>query len=215
MGEELPDILRGILSEHPEKEAELDRVLGSLRRYGSLLRQWNRTKNLVSRETLADLDNRHFGDSVQLLALMGGRGGRILDLGSGAGLPGIPIAIVSPTFEVTLVEANGRKVAFMGQAARDLGLKLDMEQVRIESYKWPHPQEPDFIVSRAFARLPALLAASERFFGPHTRALFHKGREYSQEIAESRADWRYDVIVHPSRVAPDGAILEITGLSKR
>ncbi|NOZ31956.1 MAG: 16S rRNA (guanine(527)-N(7))-methyltransferase RsmG [Alphaproteobacteria bacterium] len=214
-GSGLDALLKELLGPHGVAAGDHVPILAALAEYGDLLRRWNTIKNLVSRETLADLERRHLADSLQLMDFLGPEDRRILDLGSGAGLPGIPIAIAVGSCQVTLVEANGRKAAFLRQVARQLNLDLQVQHCRIEKFVWPHGAAPEILVSRAFARLPALLLAAERFFGSDTRALFHKGRDYAQEIAESGEKWRYDVQIHRSRVAPDAVILEISGLSRR
>ena len=190
-------------------------VAEDLDSFFALLVRWQRVQNLVSRETLSDGWRRHVADSLQVLKLLTPQDNVILDLGSGGGFPAIPMAIGSKGSDrrFYLVEPNGRKVSFLRTVARELSLAvavLDKRSDQIDSRETPLP---DVITSRALASLPELCAMAAPFFGPKTRAIFHKGREHVEELAESGAVWHYDVVVASSDTDPQGVLLELRNLS--
>lgn len=198
----------------PYLSRDIEAVAGDLDRYAALLTKWQAAQNLVSRETLNALWTRHVGDSLQVLKLLTPTDRHLLDLGSGGGFPAIPLAIARQgtggTF--TLIEANQRKVSFLRAVARDLRLEVKVIAARIDEIDSRETIRPDVITSRALASLTALCAYAAPFFGPNTRAIFHKGREYSEELVESRAVWQFDVIVVPSDTSTDGVLLELRDL---
>jgi 16S rRNA (guanine527-N7)-methyltransferase len=193
---------------------DLETVAGDLDRYAALLRKWQAAQNLVSRETLTSLWTRHVADSLQLLKLLTPVDRHFLDLGSGGGFPAIPLAIALQGTDsaFTLVEANQRKVSFLRAVARELQLEVQVIAARIDQIDSRETIRPDVITSRALASLTALCAYAAPFFGANTRAIFHKGREYSEELVESRAVWQFDVVVVPSDTSTDGVLLELRDL---
>jgi len=191
---------------------------GGLDSYLALLTRWQAAQNLVSRETLPAFWQRHAADSLQLLKYIGSDDRAFIDLGSGGGLPAIPLAIAlrgRPGAAFTLVEPNQRKASFLRAAGRELGLSLNVEDRRADEIDSRETLLPDVITSRALASLPTLCVLSAPFFGPNTRALLHKGREHVEELEESRALWQFDVLILPSDTSGDGAILEIRNLRAR
>jgi len=185
-----------------------------LESFCALLAKWQRVKNLVSRETLDDLWVRHVADSLQVLKLLTPSDRSFLDLGSGGGFPGIPLAIAlkgsGATF--TLVEPNARKASFLRTVARELGIAVKVEAKRSDEIDSRETISPNVITSRAVASLPVLCGMAAPFFGPETRAIFHKGREYGEELTESRAVWHHDVVIVPSDTSETGVLLELRNL---
>jgi len=183
--------------------------------YAALLRKWNPAINLVSKSSLADLRTRHFADSAQLLALCPPTARHWADLGSGGGFPGLVIAIMAaesmPDLSVTLVESDGRKAAFLSAVVRETGIRAEVVAERIESLA---PLAADVLSARALAPLPQLLGFAEQHLAPGGRALFPKGATHQAEVAESLADWRFDLREHPSKTDPLAVILEIEGVSR-
>jgi 16S rRNA (guanine527-N7)-methyltransferase len=173
-------------------------VAADLESFATLLIKWNRTHNLVSRETLGELWPRHMADSLQLLPLIQPEDSVFLD---------------ALRRDHVLVEPAGKKASFLKTASRELGLDLRVENHRAEDIA--APPRVDVITSRALARLTNLLELTARFWGPATRALLHKGRDYSEELAESRAVWHYDVVVTQSRTDPSGVVLTISNLVRK
>lgn len=199
--------------------AQLDNVSREtserLATYAALLRKWNPAINLVSKSSLADLQTRHFADSAQLFALCPPEAQHWADLGSGGGFPGLVIAILAaeamPELKVTLVESDVRKAAFLSTVARETGVRASVVAERIESLP---PLAADVLSARALAPLPQLLAFAERHLAPNGRALFPKGATHRAELAESLADWRFDLREHPSKTDAQAVILEIEGVSR-
>jgi 16S rRNA (guanine527-N7)-methyltransferase len=179
-----------------------------LEAYAAALIRWNPRINLVSRTTLDDLWLRHIADCAQLLDCAPAEARRWVDLGSGAGLPAAIIAAVAaetrPGLAVTAIESDARKCAFMAEAARAMGVALDIRCARIEAVA---PFPADVVLARALAPLSTLLALAEPFHAGV--GLFPKGARHAEEIAAAAADWRFAHRVLPSTTDPSAAILEI------
>jgi 16S rRNA (guanine527-N7)-methyltransferase len=211
---------RGPVSiEGPEAFAEAFRVpretIHKLVRYAELLARWQKSTNLVAPSTLPSLWSRHFADSAQLSDLAP-EARLSLDLGSGAGFPGLVVAILQgekPDFRMHLVENNRKKCAFLAEVARETEAPVDIHAMRIEDLaESPHRLVPDVVCARALAPLPRLLELAAPFFGANTRGLFLKGREAEAEIEEARRGWSFDYRLHPSLTSADSSIVEVTGL---
>jgi tRNA uridine 5-carboxymethylaminomethyl modification enzyme len=183
-----------------------------LEAFAALLRKWNASHNLVSRETLGSLWPRHIEDSLQVLKFVVPEDRRFLDIGSGGGFPAIPMAIASRGTErtFTLLEPVGKKAAFLRTAARELKLPVTVHALRAEDFD--SRETFDVITSRALAALPELLGLSRRFLAPPGRLLLHKGRNYRVELDAAAAHFDFDVLVHISESDADGVILEINNL---
>lgn len=170
-----------------------------LSHYLQLLQRWNKVYNLTAVRNPAQMQLLHLDDSLSVAPLM--RGETCLDVGSGAGLPGIPLAIVQPERRFTLLDTNGKKTRFMQQAVLELGLKnVKVIQTRVES--WQPPAKFDAIISRAFASLADFVS----FTGQHLQEggilYAMKGRYPEAELAELPAGWHVTAR-HP---------LQVTGL---
>ena len=140
-------------------EQQCDRLL----RYMGLMQKWNRTYNLTAVRNEADMLTHHLLDSLSVVPHLVGH--TIADIGSGGGLPGIPIAIARPDTSVTLVEAVQKKVAFLRQAAIEVGLKnVTVVATRVE--EWRPNVLFDFVISRAFAQLRDFLSVAEHVCAP-------------------------------------------------
>lgn len=191
-----------------------ERVATDLDSFSALLAKWQRVQNLVSRETLDVLWTRHIADSLQVLPVLGSSDKSLLDLGSGGGFPAIPLAIArkDDSHRFVLVEPNSRKASFLRAVVRELGLAVVVRAERAEAID-PRETGPfDIITSRALAPLRELCALASPFFGPETRAIFHKGREHVDELSESGAVWHHDVVITQSVTDPGGVLLEIKRL---
>jgi len=118
-------------------------------------------------------------------------GTQIADVGTGPGFPGLPLALVSPQREFTLIDSVAKKLRFVTHAVRVLGLtNVTTQQVRVESLS---PSQPyDTIVARAFAALPDLLAAVQGLCGPATRVIAFKGLYPGEELAQLPRGWRLE-----------------------
>jgi 16S rRNA (guanine527-N7)-methyltransferase len=181
----------------------------------ALLEQWNRRINLVSAASLADVWRRHVADSAQLWALCPESAGTWLDLGSGAGFPGLVIAALAadarPGLRVSLVESDQRKAAFLEAAARAAGLAVTVLTARAAALP---PQRADVVSARALAPLAELLALAEKHRKPSGICLFPKGEAVHKEVADARARWHFDLRIHPSRTDSRAAIVEIGAMRR-
>jgi 16S rRNA (guanine527-N7)-methyltransferase len=186
-------------------------TVARLEAYAELLRHWSARINLVAASTLDDPWRRHFLDSAQLLPFVP-RGARsLIDLGSGAGFPGLVLAIVGVP-EVELVEADARKCAFLREAARVAGAAVRVHNARIESLP---PHRFDVVTARAVAPLDRILFLSQPFIGLQTVCLFPKGKTARQELAVARNHWVMDAACHDSRTDPHGVVLCLRGIARR
>lgn len=190
-------------------------VLRDLEWFCALLLKWNAVQNLVSRETESDIWHRHIIDSLQVLPLVRPGDRWILDLGSGGGLPAIPLAIALKATgrRCTLVEPIGKKAAFLRTAIRELGLEAEVRNVRIEQLDSRETGPADLVTSRALASLSQLCRWMAPFFAPHSHAVLHKGREHLAELRESGLAWDVDVILTNSVTGDGGVLLELMNLS--
>jgi 16S rRNA (guanine527-N7)-methyltransferase len=193
-------------------------TLERLDRYVELLRKWQRAHNLVAPGTLDRVWERHIFDSAQLVALFP-NALRWMDLGSGAGLPGLVIAILltgRPNAHVQLVESDLSKSAFLRAAIRDTGAPAEVHSVRIESLLSQKQGPIDVVTARALAPLERLVPMVEKLIAAGARAAFLKGRDLDAELAAlDRAGWEIKFDSHPSRSAPDGRIIEIREARRR
>jgi 16S rRNA (guanine527-N7)-methyltransferase len=186
-----------------------------LEAHRGLLEAWNRRINLVSRASLDDVWHRHFADSAQLWGLRPAGARHWLDLGAGAGFPGLVIAALAaeqmPGLRVTLVESDQRKAVFLRAAAQAADLAVTVLAERAERLPG---QLADVVSARAVAPLSQLLALAEKHLAPQGICLFPKGGTVHKEIADARARWRFDHRMHPSRTDSRAAIVEIGAMSR-
>jgi 16S rRNA (guanine527-N7)-methyltransferase len=178
-------------------------TLGRLAAYASTLVEWSTRINLVSRATLDDLWRRHFLDSAQLAPLVPTSTESLIDLGSGAGFPGLVLAILGVP-GVELVEADSRKSAFLREAARIAKAAVTIHNRRIAAVL---PRPVDVITARACAPLDRLLDLAAPFIGPQTTCLFLKGARAEEELTAVGKAWTMAVSRLPSRADPAGTVL--------
>lgn len=153
--------------------------------YLALLQKWNKVYNLTAVREPERMLTHHVLDSLAVLPALGGlaTGSRILDVGSGGGLPGIPLAIVRPDWDVTVLEPNQKKASFLRQAGAELALgNLVIAQQRVEDF--PPKGAFDLVISRAFAELGDFLRAAAPFVAPKGRIAAMKGVYPDEEIAQ-------------------------------
>ncbi|KAJ57251.1 16S rRNA methyltransferase [Actibacterium mucosum KCTC 23349] len=204
------------MSQHKIGSLDVSReTFERLKRYESLLYKWNPRINLVAKSTLADAWNRHFVDSAQVVQVLSAFPDRWLDLGTGGGFPGLVAAIIAaelaPGCDVTLVESDARKSAFLRTVIRETGIRTQVENKRIEAL---NPAEADLVSARALASIDQLLGFCERHLRPEGRALFLKGERHQAEIEEARKNWHFKVEEVPSQTS-DGAVILLIGEIRR
>jgi 16S rRNA (guanine527-N7)-methyltransferase len=192
-----PDLESGL------RQLGLDTALAEpLLAYLALLARWNRTYNLTAIRDPREMLAKHLLDSLAMHAHLDGIG-TLGDLGTGPGLPGIPLAIACPGLQVTLVESNGKKARFLREAVRQLKLaNASVAESRIEAFAAPgHLSHGTFdaITARALATLPLIVELGGHLLKPDGRLLAMKGVVPAEEIAALPAGWRL-AAVHPLRV---------------
>ncbi len=177
--------------------------------YAEQLLKWNARINLVSATTVDDLWKRHIEDSLQVLPLIPESAQTLADLGSGAGLPGLVIAIASPALTVTLVEIDQRKSAFLNEVKA----RLQLDNVSIvTSTIEAHANRYDVLTARALASLEELLGHTHRLLKPEGIALFPKGEQYADEITQAEKKWNFDYTLHASATHDKARIVSISKL---
>ena len=192
-------------------------TLGKLQTYAALLGEWGSMQDLVAPSTLGDIWHRHIADSAQLLPLAPPDATKWVDLGSGAGFPGMVVAILAadrPDFRVTLIESSNRKCSFLREVARKTGAPVDILCMRIEELATHHTLAPaEVVTARALAPLGKLLKLAQPLLADTTVALFLKGRDAPREIEDALKQWTFQVLTTPSRTDPDGRIVDIRHLA--
>lgn len=206
-------------------------TLARLNLYESLLKEWQKHINLVAPATLAEIWHRHFADSAQLVQLVPDTAQTIVDLGSGAGFPGLVLAIMlaeeplagprpgggansSSGRRIVLIESDRRKAAFLREVARQTRVAVEILSIRIEKPE-THVRvgQADVVSARALAPLSQLLDWAAPLFGPETTGLFLKGQNARAEVEAAQAKWAFDVSFVPSVTAEDASIVVVRRLS--
>ncbi len=160
--------------------------------YVRLLMRWNRAYNLTGARDATTLLTHHVLDSLSIAPFV--RGPRVLDVGSGAGLPGIPLAVAQASLEVLLLDSRLKKTRFLTQAVQELGLRnAEVVRCRAEDYR---PERPfDTVVSRAFGSLEAFLQSAGRHCAAGGRLLAMKGSDPGPELAAIAGAYRVVEVV--------------------
>ncbi len=177
--------------------------------FAGLLAKWQRSINLVAAGTLPDIWRRHMLDSAALFPLIPAGARTLVDLGSGAGFPGLVLAIMGVP-EVHLLDSDARKCAFLTEAARHFAPGAKVHRGRIEAIP---PIPADIVTARALAELDELLGHAKRFLKPDGVCLFLKGSRVEDELTRARQRWRMAVEVFPNPADGSGKILRIKDLS--
>jgi 16S rRNA (guanine527-N7)-methyltransferase len=185
-------------------------TLEKLTAYVELLNQWNRRINLVSANTMGDVWRRHILDCAQLAKHLPRQTRVAVDLGAGAGLPGLILAAMGVP-EMHLVESDLRKSAFLREAARIMDVAVTLHPERIEKVTaFP----ADAVVARACTNLDQLIDYSEKFISPKTVCLFLKGENAGEELAAAEASWSLTSETIPSLSDPSGMILKLSAIHR-
>ncbi len=185
-------------------------IEGRLSVYVDLLAKWNPKINLVGSKTLDDPWTRHILDSVQLRPFMPATPCTLVDLGSGAGLPGLILAILG-VGDVHLVESDARKCVFLREAARVTATPVTIHNLRLEALP---AIAADVVTARALAPLDELLPMVARFLKPAGRAVLLKGARWAEELTTAHKSWHMAVSDHPSVTDPAARILLVESLSR-
>jgi 16S rRNA (guanine527-N7)-methyltransferase len=185
-------------------------TLDRLQRYLDLLQRWQRAINLVGPKTMVDPWRRHILDCAQLLPHMPAAAGATVDLGSGAGLPGLVLAILGRP-GMHLVESDQRKAQFLKEARRLLALDVTVHAQRIDALP---PMKAGVLTARALAPLPRLLELAVPLVNVDTVCLFLKGRAGQDELTEARKSWMMSATSFPSLSDPSASVLKLWGIRR-
>lgn len=190
-------------------------VLDKLHHYHARLLEWNPKINLVSANTLTDAWRRHFLDSAQLFPVYrhSGENLTLADLGSGAGFPGMVLAIMGAP-NVTLIERDIRKAAFLRTIAAETKTNVNLLNLDIKQVRQEHGAPFDVITSRALADLTELLELSEHLRKPSTHCLFLKGKNLDAELALAQKEWSMEVRKMESVTDREAFILRLTSIQR-
>ncbi len=190
-------------------------TLEKLDRFVELLGKWTVSINLIARKARDDVWIRHILDSAQLDRFIPDNAMKIVDIGSGGGLPALVLAILSTEKAThrhfTLIESDLRKCAFLSLVIRELGLSAEVLAQRSEVVT---PQQADVITSRAFAPLDRMMPELERHLSEAGCALLLKGRGASDEIKQARQNWNFTVELNPSITEPSASIIRLDQISR-
>ena len=184
--------------------------------YESLLRRWQERVNLVSKASLARLWTRHFLDSAQLGPMLAcAPDTHIVDVGSGAGFPGMVLAILDRRRRISLVEANARRCAFLREVAQATDSAVSVIEGRLEAPALRAQLAPaGRIVARACAPLRDLLDLVFPILDSRTSCIFPKGRRYHAELEAARRRWTFRVEMLPSVTDAEARILRISDVER-
>lgn len=190
-------------------------TLLKLRAYEASLKEWQNKFNLVSNSSLEDAWNRHFIDSMQLFKYIPKSAKSLYDFGSGAGFPGMVLAIMAsektPYLKVSLIESINKKTLYLKHVSEICSTNVEIFNQRIESLP---KNKVDVVTSRAMTSLNDLLSYAYPFCKTDTVCIFPKGKKHQEEIDEARKHWQFDCQTNPSETSTEGVILVITKLAK-
>lgn len=187
--------------------------------YAQILTRWQATINLVAPSTLGEVWHRHFADSAQLWQFQPPNARIWLDIGSGAGFPGLVLAILGAENGAThhiLIESDARKAAFLREVARATGITVDILCMRIENSETrAKVKSADCLTARALAPLPRLLEMSAPYFTSATLGLFLKGKDAAAEVEQAAEGWQFDCELKPSMTDADARIVLLKALKPK
>ncbi|GHA48279.1 ribosomal RNA small subunit methyltransferase G [Amylibacter ulvae] len=187
-----------------------------LETYATLLEKWNPTINLVSKTTLSEKWQRHFLDSAQIWAHVPSTTTSWADIGSGAGFPGLVLAIVAsekrPELRITLIESDARKCAFLRNTARAVGVDVHILTQRIEAVE---NQQFDVVSARALASISQLLTYCDKILASNGNCLFLKGQGCDTELEAARQSHSFSAETFPSVTQQEARIVKITGIAQK
>ena len=205
----LPDSLLG-----PEDVgAALDvsrETLSRLTKFVDLLLKWQRSINLIGPGTVDDVWRRHVLDCGQLVRFLPHRRARVLDIGTGAGLPGMVLGIQGVP-NIQMIESDAKKCVFLREAARITETPVKIIEARAESALC---EPADVVTARAVAPLTRLLELIEQHIKTNTICFFFKGKDLKNELTDIKNNWNMQLEAHPSLTQRDGVILQLESITR-
>jgi len=193
-----------------------DIIQTRLRIYHDLLLKWQKSVNLVSPGTIPDAWERHFEDSLQVIQYIPADAKTLIDIGSGAGFPGLVIAIARPDLKVHLIDSDSKKATFLSVVSRETNqTNLTVHTGRIEQVL--PTLNGDVVTARALASLPELLVLTQSHWsrGGNESMIFLKGADSQKEVDLARQSYNFDVQAHVSQTSENARILCISGVSEK
>jgi 16S rRNA (guanine527-N7)-methyltransferase len=182
--------------------------------YVDVLQTWQRQINLIGPSTMDDVWNRHIADALQLLPYLPAGTAPLADLGSGAGIPGLVVAIASARL-VHLYESNYKKSAFLREAIRATNAPATVHTVRIETLAQDRMRpRVAAVMARGFAPLTKLLGLAEPFLRDGAIGLFHKGQDVDLELHDATRYWNMLYEKHPNPIDSKGVILVVKEIAR-
>jgi len=185
-------------------------TLDRLKRYTEFLLKWQRAINLIGSSTAHNIWRRHILDCGQLYPFLPVEKQPIVDIGSGAGLPGLVLAILGAQ-DVRLIESDSRKCVFLREAARHAEANVSVIESRAEKVK---NLTAGVLTARAVAPLTDLIELSKFMIKPNTISIFLKGKSIESELVDLKTNWNLKLEVHPSKTSPDGAIVRMESVTR-
>jgi len=186
-------------------------TLDKLQAYADLLEKWQRRINLVSKSTLPDLWVRHMIDSAQIFPHLPKDCKNLVDIGCGAGFPGMVLAIMGIE-DVHMVDSDARKMAFVREVSRITATPVTIHNCRIDDMNVT--EKFDVVTSRALAPLEKLLGFSDMLMKPEGRSIYLKGRKSEEEIIEAQKSWNFEFQSEVSLSDPEGQLLIIERMTR-
>ncbi len=182
--------------------------------YLALLKKWQLKINLISSNTLNDAWNRHFEDSQQINDYLPDTARIVFDLGSGAGFPGLVLAIINPELKVHLIESDQKKCSFLKTVSRETAVDVEIHNSRIEDVSCE--TKPDVVTARALASLNKLFDLCEGWIleNPNISLIFPKGEKANDELSLVSEKWLFDCDRYASKTDAKATILVFTNIKK-
>jgi 16S rRNA (guanine527-N7)-methyltransferase len=178
--------------------------------YFELLNQWNKAICLVQEKTLSDFMIRHIIDSLQIIPFIHDINAKIIDIGSGAGFPGLALAIYGYT-NITLVESNRKKTIFLSEVSRKVKAPVNILNERAENIE----DKYDIITSRACSSLSNLLLLMSNVSRETSVGIFHKGETFFAEIQKAQSEWDFDYQLKDSITDKNSKIIVVENVGKK
>jgi 16S rRNA (guanine527-N7)-methyltransferase len=184
--------------------------------FSQIFHKWAKAVNLVAASTIDALEERHIADSLQIAQFAPEAANLWVDIGTGGGFPGLIVAALQadshPNRKFTLVESDQRKCTFLREAARAMGISVNVVTARIENLA---PLKADIISARALAPLEQLCAYAQRHLAPQGTALFMKGEGYAKEVAQAKqAGWTFDLDYKASKTQTGSVIVILRNIDQ-
>lgn len=207
----MPDFSEQLFARHGINVSR--ETLGTFERYAQLLRKWQNAINLVSDDTIEEMATRHFLDSAQLIKFLPNKNIVLVDMGSGAGFPGLVLAMLGVT-NVHLIESDVRKATFLREVSRETKTNVFVHDDRVEV---TNIKNIDVITARALAPLKDLLVMADKLMTPKypTACLFLKGEKTEEELSKAQKKWNFTLETIKSITNDSGKVLKINNLTKK